>query len=300
MKTKFSSSIITLSLLLGMASGATASEMPVNQTNEFRRIEQPFSLKLAVTLGGAALVGAELWWFLFKKRKVQQAALQEGVQELTITVDGGYQPDYIVVQAGQPVRLNFFRQDSNSCLEEILLPDFGIAAKLPLNKTTSVQFIPQKPGEYQFTCGMRMYRGIVAVHEESVNNYKPVSAGFMQPHLATATVLDPASKEKTKTQPVQVFDDVQEVTITVEGGYKPARIAVEAGKPVRLKFYRKDSSTCLSQILLPDFGITANLPLNETTSVVFTPQKIGEYPITCGMKMVRGVVEVQKSILTSK
>lgn len=54
---------------------------------------------------------------------------------------------------------------------------------------------------------------------------------------------------------------------------------------LRLKFFRKDKSGCLSDVLLPDFGITANLPLNETTTVEFTPQAVGEYPFTCGMKM---------------
>lgn len=80
LKSKVLNSLIGLALLLGLASGATASERPVNQTNEFRQIEQPLGLKLAVTLGGAALIGAEFWWFLFKKRKVQPASLQQGVQ----------------------------------------------------------------------------------------------------------------------------------------------------------------------------------------------------------------------------
>ena len=162
-KSQVWSSLITLALLMGIgSSSAIASEMAANPTNQFRKIEQPFGLKLAVTLGGLGLIGAEIWWFLLKKYKTQKAQLQQGLQELTITVDGGYEPNYIVVQVGQPVRLNFFRKDSSNCLEEVLLPDFGIVTNLPLNKTTSVEFTPQKPGEYPFTCGMRMFRGIVA------------------------------------------------------------------------------------------------------------------------------------------
>lgn len=58
---------------MGIPSVATATgmEMPANQTNQFRRIEQPFALKLGVTLGGAALIGTEVWWFLFKKRNTR-------------------------------------------------------------------------------------------------------------------------------------------------------------------------------------------------------------------------------------
>lgn len=159
-----------LGLLIGVASGTAAAEMeamPASQSNKFRRIEQPLSLKVGVTLGGLALIGAELWWFLLKKPKSQQAQLKEGVQEVNITVEGGYEPDYIVVESGKTVRLNFFRKDASHCLEEVLLPDFGIAAKLPLNKTKTVEFTPQKSGDYQFTCGMRMFRGVVAVREES-------------------------------------------------------------------------------------------------------------------------------------
>ncbi|MBZ8181098.1 cupredoxin domain-containing protein [Oscillatoria salina] len=63
---------------------------------------------------------------------------------------------------------------------------------------------------------------------------------------------------------------------------------------LRMKFFRKDKSGCLSDVLLPDFGITANLLLNETTTVEFTPQAVGEYLFTCGMKMFQGVVDVQE------
>jgi plastocyanin domain-containing protein len=37
------------------------------QTSQFPRIEQPLSLKVSVTLGGIALIGLELWWFLLSR-----------------------------------------------------------------------------------------------------------------------------------------------------------------------------------------------------------------------------------------
>ncbi len=54
-----------------------------------------------------------------------------GVQEVAVTVKGGYTPDVIVVKAGQPVRLRFTRQESASCSETVLFPDFNRNAKLP-------------------------------------------------------------------------------------------------------------------------------------------------------------------------
>ena len=137
-------------------------EMPVSQENaQFQRIEQPLGLKVAVTLGGIGLIGLELWWFLFSKSKAVQANRNKDIQEITITVDGGYEPSQVVVEAGQRVRLNFLRRDANSCLEKVLVPDFHIAQDLILNQVTAVEFTPDKPGEYPFTCGMNMYRGMI-------------------------------------------------------------------------------------------------------------------------------------------
>ena len=37
------------------------------QESQFRHIEQPIELKLAVTLGGLVLIGLEVWWFLLSQ-----------------------------------------------------------------------------------------------------------------------------------------------------------------------------------------------------------------------------------------
>ncbi|WP_009630905.1 cupredoxin domain-containing protein [Synechocystis sp. PCC 7509] len=155
-------SLVSLGFLIIAASSPAFAQMP-EQTTQFRRIEQPIGLKIGVTLGGLALIGTELWWFTFSKTKSQQAALNQGIQELTINVNGGYSPDRITVKSGQPVRLNFFRTDPSSCLEKVLLPDFHIAQDLALDRVTPVEFTPQKPGQYLFTCGMNMFRGVVEV-----------------------------------------------------------------------------------------------------------------------------------------
>ncbi len=73
-KSKIWGSLAGLGLLLGVATGANA-EMPAQasvQTNQFRRIEQPLGVKAAVTGGGIALIGLELWWFIFSKTKAQK------------------------------------------------------------------------------------------------------------------------------------------------------------------------------------------------------------------------------------
>lgn len=67
-------SVISLGLLLGVASGVKAAEMPAQHLGDhFRRIEQPLGLKVAVTVGGLSLIALELWWFLLSKNQPPQA-----------------------------------------------------------------------------------------------------------------------------------------------------------------------------------------------------------------------------------
>lgn len=172
-KVTFFGTLAGFGFLLGAISGAIAAEMPAShstdsthKTTQFQRIEQPLSNKIAVTLGGLGLIGLELWWFLLSKPKSQKAvAADGGIQEVAVTVDGGYEPSRIVVQVGQPVRLNFSRKDKSSCLEQVLIPDFHIAVDLPLNQVTTVEFTPEQVGDYVFTCGMNMFRGVIEVND---------------------------------------------------------------------------------------------------------------------------------------
>ena len=163
-------SFASLGLLLALASSGPAqmshdagAKATPPQTGQFQRLEQPGWSRVAVTGAGLGLIGLELWWFLLSQPKSRQATTTGGRQEITITVDGGYEPSHIVVQAGLPVRLNFDRKDPSSCLEELRFPAFRIAQALPVNQTTAIEFTPTQPGRYEFTCGMTMFRGTVEV-----------------------------------------------------------------------------------------------------------------------------------------
>ena len=182
-KTAIIGSIASLGLLLGAGSSKAVAQraheemQSAKQRGEFQSIEQPLWAKGTVTAAGLGLIGLELWWFLLSKPKSRQATAEGGIQEVTVTVDGGYEPSRIVVQAGQPVRLKFNRKDPSSCLEEVRFPDFRIAQELPLNQTTAIEFTPEEPGRYEFTCGMNMFRGVVEVQsagEEAATAIAPV------------------------------------------------------------------------------------------------------------------------------
>ncbi|MBD2194510.1 MULTISPECIES: cupredoxin domain-containing protein [Calothrix] len=177
-KTALIGSIVSFGILFAIASSKAVAQTsheahssPTIQTQQFQRIEQPLGNKIAVTLGGLGLMGLEIWWFLLSKPKSQKAvATKENIQEVTITVDGGYDPSRIVVQAGKPVRLKFTRTDPSSCLEQVIIPDFRIAADLPLNQVTTIEFTPDTPGEYAFSCGMNMFHGAIAVQAAENNS----------------------------------------------------------------------------------------------------------------------------------
>ncbi|WP_163990333.1 cupredoxin domain-containing protein [Pyxidicoccus caerfyrddinensis] len=97
------------------------------------------------------------------KAPATKAAVDGAVQEVTITVQGGYQPSEVTLKQGVPARLRFVRKDTGGCGDELLIPDFGVRTPLPGLKETVVDFVPDKAGTFAFTCGMQMMKGTLVV-----------------------------------------------------------------------------------------------------------------------------------------
>lgn len=116
--------------------------------------------KLFVTFFGGLLVNLIFWFFFARK----ESAVAAG-NNIVITVDGGYSPSTIQIKKNQKVTLHFFRKDPSSCLEEVVLPDFGKKVFLPLNQTIDIELQPEKTGEYEISCGMNMFHGKLIVKE---------------------------------------------------------------------------------------------------------------------------------------
>ena len=121
------------------------------------------STETLVLAGAVAMIAIVLWYFFGEREKVAAIVTETGVQEIKITVKGGYSPDVIVVKRGVPVKLEFFRDETASCSDQVILGDFGIARDLPAFKTTAIEFTPDKTGEFSFTCGMNMLHGKLVV-----------------------------------------------------------------------------------------------------------------------------------------
>ncbi len=121
------------------------------------------TVEIIVTAGGIGLIGLVLWYFFGERAKVSASVSESGTQEINVTVKGGYSPDVIVVKKGIPVRLNFYRDETSTCSEQVIFGDFGIARDLPAFKTTPIVFTPEKSGEFTFACGMNMLHGKLIV-----------------------------------------------------------------------------------------------------------------------------------------
>jgi len=114
-----------------------------------------------VIAAGAAIIAWVYWYFFVAPRAAVSIPSGDsaGLPEITITVKGGYDPAQIRVKSGQPVRLTFDRQETSSCSEEIVFPDFGVKKFLPAFEKTTIELTPPRPGKYGFMCGMSMLHG---------------------------------------------------------------------------------------------------------------------------------------------
>ena len=130
--------------------------------------------ELLVTAAGLfAILG--LAWFFFGPRRTAAGEIRDGVQEVEVTVSGGYSPNLIRVREGVPVRINFDRRETGECTSRVVFPDFAINAALPAYERTSVELLPDRPGKFGFACGMNMVHGTLLVEpsEESANGAAP-------------------------------------------------------------------------------------------------------------------------------
>src|SRR3989344_4432644 len=114
--------------------------------------------KIIVTIIGAAAIMFTYWFFLMKKDK--EVLVSDSVD---IVVEGGYSPNAVSISKGKTTKLNFIRKDQNTCLEEVVLPDFKVRKYLPLNQKVTIEITPQKNGEFKYSCGMNMFHGKIIV-----------------------------------------------------------------------------------------------------------------------------------------
>jgi plastocyanin domain-containing protein len=103
------------------------------------------------------------------------------------------------------------------------------------------------------------------------------------------------NKSGKQGQPAQATqqDGVQTATIEINSkGFEPSSLKLKAGVPAKVTFVRKTDEGCAKEVVIKEYNINRELPLNEPVTVEFTPRK-GEFTFACGMNMLKGKLIVE-------
>ena len=91
-----------------------------------------------------------------------EAVVSNNVQ-MSIT-DAGFEPKDITVRMGEPVVLTITRKSKDTCATEIVIDEYNINTKLPLNQPVTVRFTPKKTGTLKYGCAMsKMIGGVITI-----------------------------------------------------------------------------------------------------------------------------------------
>ena len=120
---------------------------------------------LILTAGVAAIVWVNWYFFMAPKAAVVAKDSDTGVQEVRITVEGGYSPSVVHVRKGAPVRLTFDRREKSPCSDEVVISELGVRRFLKPFEKTVIELTPTEVGSFEFACGMNMLRGRIEVGE---------------------------------------------------------------------------------------------------------------------------------------
>ncbi len=86
---------------------------------------------------------------------------------------------------------------------------------------------------------------------------------------------------QTNTQDDQQNQNVKEVTMTAKQfTFEPSTVKVQKGQTLRLEVTSTDVA---HGIAIPQFGIDKRLPVGETVTIEFTPDKTGTFDFICSV-----------------
>ncbi|WP_323062680.1 cupredoxin domain-containing protein [Limosilactobacillus reuteri] len=75
----------------------------------------------------------------------------------------GYKPETVTFKQGKLAQLKFIPSDNMGCMNEVVFKELGINEKLDGKKEVTVDIPTDKPGTYNYACGMDMFHGKVVV-----------------------------------------------------------------------------------------------------------------------------------------
>ncbi len=92
--------------------------------------------------------------------KVGQTTVGDGVQTIDVETANGYAPNVIMATAGIPLEITF--QQASGCMQYVMFEQFRLIEDLSAGPKT-IRLPALEPGEYTFSCGMKMVFGKVVV-----------------------------------------------------------------------------------------------------------------------------------------
>ena len=75
----------------------------------------------------------------------------------------GYKPEVVTFKQGKPAQLKFIPSDNMGCMNEVVSKDLNFDTKLDGQKEVTIDIPTDKPGTYNYACGMDMFHGKVVV-----------------------------------------------------------------------------------------------------------------------------------------
>ena len=85
------------------------------------------------------------------------------VVELAVT-EKGYEPSPVQLKKGEPVKLVVTRKTDVTCATELVMDEYKIDTKLPLNTPVEIAFTPNQSGTLKYGCAMgKMIAGTFVV-----------------------------------------------------------------------------------------------------------------------------------------
>ena len=109
--------------------------------------------EIIVLVAGIASIAFVLWYFFGERERVIASVGAGGVQEVKITVKGGYDPDVIVVKQNQPLRLDFYRDETGSCSDRVGSVISASRATCPRSRRRASSSLPTARGSSRSPAG---------------------------------------------------------------------------------------------------------------------------------------------------
>lgn len=91
-------------------------------------------------------------------------ACRSGPREVRVTAGvNGFDPWRIEARRGEKLVLVITRTTDDTCATELVIPEAGVNAKLPLGQPVRVELTPERAGKLRFSCAMKMFQGEIDV-----------------------------------------------------------------------------------------------------------------------------------------